>query len=113
MANNVRLTAFFLKKAKRLLKKYHTLQFNLSQLEQDLIQNPRLGDNYGANIYKIRLADESKGKGKSGGFRIITYLIQENTDSTDIYLITIFDKSEESSVSKDDIKEIIKSEGIV
>jgi mRNA-degrading endonuclease RelE of RelBE toxin-antitoxin system len=110
MANNVRLTAFFIKKAKRLLKKYRTLQSSLDKLEHDLIRNPKMGNSYGSNIYKVRLADESKGKGKSGGFRVITYLIEENRESTDIYLITIFDKSEESSIDRDDIKEIIKSE---
>ncbi len=112
MTNNVRLTAFFIKKAKRLLKKYHTLQSSLDILERNLIRNPKIGDSYGANIYKVRLADESKGKGKSGGFRVITYVVEENETSTDIYLITIFDKSEEASIDKDDIKEIIKSEGL-
>jgi hypothetical protein len=112
MPNKVHLTAFFLKKAKRLLKKYHTLQNSLKQLEQTLISNPKIGDSYGSNIYKVRLADESKGKGKSGGFRVITYLVEESKESTNIYLITIFDKSEESSIDKDDIKEIIKSEGL-
>lgn len=113
MANNVRLTAFFLKKAKRLLKKYHTLQSSLERLEHNLIKNPKMGDSYGSNIYKVRLADESKGKGKSGGFRVITYLIEEHATSTEIYLITIFDKSEEASIDKDDVKEIIKSEGLI
>lgn len=112
MVNNVRLTSFFLKKAKRLLKKYQTLQRSLEHLEQILIENPKIGDSYGSNIYKIRLADESKGKGKSGGFRVITYVIEESVNSTDIYLITIFDKSEEASIDKDDIKKIIKSQGL-
>ncbi len=71
-----------------------------------------MGESYGANIYKIRVADQSKGKGKSGGFRVITYLVQENKTSTDVYLITIFDKSEESSISKDDVKKIIDSQDI-
>ena len=113
MENNVRLTAFFLKKAKRLIKKYHTLQSSLKQLEQTLILNPKVGDSYGSNIYKVRLADESKGKGKSGGFRVITYVIEETTESTNIYLITIFDKSEESSIDKADIKQILASEGLL
>jgi mRNA-degrading endonuclease RelE of RelBE toxin-antitoxin system len=112
MENRVRLTAFFLKKAKRLIKKYHTLQSSLKQLEQALISNPKLGDSYGSNIYKVRLADESKGKGKSGGFRVITYIVEETAVSTDIYLITIFDKSEEASIGKDDIKKILNSEGL-
>lgn len=113
MKNKVILTGFFLKKAKRLLKKYRTLQFSLIQLEKELILNPTMGVSYGSNIYKVRLADESKGKGKSGGFRVITYVIEETTQATNIYLITIFDKSEESSIDKDDIKEIIMSEGII
>lgn len=112
MTNNVRLTSFFLKKAKRLLKKYHTLSVSLKQLETALINNPKLGDSYGANIYKVRLADESKGKGKSGGFRVITYVIEETAESTDVYLITIFDKSEEASIGKDEIRKILRSEGL-
>ena len=112
MNNKVLLTAFFLRKAKRLLKKYHTLQKSLIELENALILNPKTGISYGSNIYKVRLADESKGKGKSGGFRVITYVIEETSNATNIYLITIFDKSEEASIDKDDIKEILKSEGL-
>jgi len=113
MANNVHLTAFFMRKAKRLLKKYHSLHISLQKLENDLIGNPKLGDSYGSNIYKVRLADESKGKGKSGGFRVITYLIEETSKTTEIYLVTIFDKSEESSIDKDDIKEILRIEQLL
>jgi len=112
MNNKVLLTAFFFRKAKKLLKKYHSLQKNLVELENALMLNPKMGINYGSNIYKIRLADESKGKGKSGGFRVITYVIEETSEATNIYLITIFDKSEEASIDKDDIKEILKSEGL-
>lgn len=112
MNNKVLLTAFFLRKAKRLLKKYHSLQKTLLDLERALLLNPKMGVSYGSNIYKIRLADNSKGKGKSGGFRVITYVIEETSDATNIYLITIFDKSEEASIDKNDIKEILKSEGL-
>lgn len=112
MANNLELTPFFIRKAKRLLKKYKSLQASLSKLEADLLKNPRLGESYGANIYKIRLADGSKGKGKSGGFRVVTYLVEETEYATDIYLITIFDKSEESSIDKQEVINIIKAIGI-
>ncbi len=112
MANKIHLTIFFIRKAKRLIKKYHSLPESLKQLEQDLLNNPKIGANYGSNIYKVRLADTSKGKGKSGGFRVITYLIEETAESTEIYLITIFDKSGEASIDKDDIKGILKSEGL-
>jgi mRNA-degrading endonuclease RelE of RelBE toxin-antitoxin system len=113
MSNRVVLTAYFLKKAKRLLKKYHSLEVSLKNLEHKLILNPKSGISYGSNIYKIRIADESKGKGKSGGFRVITYVIEETAHETNIFLITIFDKSEEASIDKDDIKGILKSEGLL
>jgi len=80
----------------------------LESVEADLLKNPRIGDSYGANVYKVRIADESKGKGKSGGFRVVTYVVEETQKSTDIFLVTIFDKSEEASIDKDDIKRHIK-----
>jgi mRNA-degrading endonuclease RelE of RelBE toxin-antitoxin system len=46
----------------------------LENLEKELTDNPKLGEPLGANIYKIRVAAKDKSKGKSGGFRIITYL---------------------------------------
>lgn len=107
--NKVFLTPHFHKKAKRLLKKYKTLSKSLAALEEDLLANPQIGNSYGANIYKIRVADTSKGTGKSGGFRVITYLVKESEDGTDIYLITIFDKSEEASIKKEEVLKIVRS----
>ena len=67
----------FKKEAKRLLKKYSSLKGELLQLERQLSDSPNLGISLGHNVYKIRLAIESKGKGKSGGARVITYLVTE------------------------------------
>jgi len=80
-------------------------------LEKNLVQNPRIGESYGANIYKIRVADPSKGKGKSGGFRVVTYLVEETKDSCEVFLITIFDKSEEATIKKESLLKIIKALG--
>lgn len=107
MVNFVTPTPLFIKKVKRLIKSFPTLENNLERLEQALILNPKLGNSYGANIYKIRLGDESKGRGKSGGFRVITYLVYESKASTEIILITIFDKSEEATLKKSDAKDLI------
>ena len=107
--NKIHLTPYFYKKAKRLLKKYKTLGESLAALEDDLLKNPQMGNSYGANIYKVRVADASKGTGKSGGFRVITYLVKESESGTDIYLITIFDKSEEASIKKEDVVKIIRA----
>ena len=86
MANSVLITPYFEKKYKRFAKKFTSLDDELLALESDLKANPKLGESLGANIYKIRLASKDKGRGKSGGFRVITYLVQELQNSCAIYL---------------------------
>jgi mRNA-degrading endonuclease RelE of RelBE toxin-antitoxin system len=108
MANKVIPTPLFESKFKRFSKKFSSLESEIQNLENELIKNPELGTSLGANLYKIRLGSKDKGKGKSGGFRIVTYLIHEIEDSIDIYLITIFDKSEESSIDKTDLIKLVK-----
>lgn len=68
------------------------------------MDNPATGVFIGNNCYKIRLAIGSKGKGKSGGARIITYLYLE---SELVYLLTIYDKSEKESLKPNELKEMI------
>jgi len=64
-----------------------------------------MGTDLGNGIFKIRLAIKSKRRGKSGGYRVITYLQTEN----EIVMIYIYDKSEEATISKKDIQNIIDS----
>ena len=84
----------------------NTLSTSLVKLRETLTINPRSGDNYGNNIYKIRL--EGEGKGKSGGYRVITYLVEKDKTTTNIYLITIFTKAEENTITKAEAIKIIK-----
>jgi hypothetical protein len=112
LPNRVVTTAIFARKVKFLLKKYKTLGESLLLLQQELIENPRSGSSYGANIYKVRLADPSKGKGTSGGFRVVTYLVIENPEEIIIQLITILNKSEEDSITKADVLKLIRKCGL-
>lgn len=66
---------------------------------------PEQGQSLGQNAFKVRIAVKSKGKGKSGGLRVITYLI---TEEDEIYLLTIYDKSEMESIDNKTLKEMIK-----
>jgi mRNA-degrading endonuclease RelE of RelBE toxin-antitoxin system len=105
----------FRRDAKRLLKKYISLKTELEILQQQLLENPRFGTLIHENVYKIRLAVKSKGKGKSGGMRVITHVIdveiqiEENTteQSTSIYLVAIYDKSEMENIPESDLKALI------
>lgn len=91
MSYNVIPTNRFGRELKRLSKKYPSLKNEFAQLILDISAHPETGTYIGNQCYKIRLAIESKGKGKSGGARLITYLyIKAET----IYLLTIYDKSE-------------------
>lgn len=94
---------------KRLAKKFKTLTAELAELSRSLENDPSQGTSLGGGLYKIRFASESKGGGKSGGFRVITYYISEFEKERTVYLVTIFDKSEESSIKKDYLLKIIKS----
>jgi mRNA-degrading endonuclease RelE of RelBE toxin-antitoxin system len=96
------------------LKKFSSLNKELIQLEDELIDNPRLGKPLGQDSYKIRLAVKSKGKGKSGGLRIISHLdteiiglIETEYDNIIVNLISIYDKSETASISDKELRDLI------
>jgi len=102
MNNTVRPTPEFKRDLKPLSKKYKTLKQTILQLEHDLITNPYLGESYGRGIYKVRLSDKSKGKGKSGGFRVLYYHLNVTKEGIEMLLLNIFDKSETSTIKKED-----------
>lgn len=105
MSYNIIATPEFLKEAKKLGKKYRSLKEDLAVLIEELQQNPTSGTALADNCYKIRLAIKSKGKGKSGGARVITHLFIENET---IYLLSLYDKSEQNSISDKEIKDLLK-----
>ena len=105
----------FKREAKPLLKKYPSLRNELEVLQAQLLENPRMGVKITENLYKIRLAVKSKGRGKSGGMRVLTYVwkilveLAENDEEskTTIFLASIYDKSEEENVSDKDMARLI------
>ncbi len=94
----------FKREAKRLTKKFPSLKQELAHLNNILEKDPETGTALGNSTYKIRIAIRSKGKGKSGGARIITYVV---TDNQEIYLLTIYDKSEFDIIDDKTIRAII------
>ena len=114
MSVSIITTDNFRREAKKLIKKYRSLRDELQQLSEELEENPKLGTLITENVYKIRLAVKSKGKGKSGGLRIITYVdveIQEiDEDNTNVYLLSIYDKSDYENISDKQLKSLIDDE---
>ncbi|MBQ9641817.1 MAG: addiction module toxin RelE [Bacteroidaceae bacterium] len=93
---------------RRLSKKYRSLQSDYARLLDELEGNPYLGTDLGDGVRKVRMAIASKGKGKSAGARVITYVIEEREDEIIIHLLTIYDKSEIENVSDQFIRTLIK-----
>jgi hypothetical protein len=81
-----------------------------STLVKQLSNEPELGFSLGSNLFKIRLRISSKGKGKSGGARVITFLIKQERE---IYWVAIYDKSELETLSRSRIKDYLKAAGLL
>src|SRR5262245_165108 len=109
MTNNIIVLPTFANAFKRFVKKFPSLKRELLELKQILLEKPTTGESLGTGLYKIRLASSDKNSGKSGGFRVITYLITETKTETNIYLLKIYDKSEEATVKTVLLKKLVKT----
>lgn len=122
MSYSIIPTHRFEKELKRLAKKFPSLKNEFAELIAVITANPKTGTFIGNNCYKIRLAIGSKGKGKSGGARVITYLyiesdsfvntnknksIREQTKT--VYLLTIYDKGEKEDLKPNELKDMVDS----
>lgn len=105
MSYKVESIRTFDKQAKRLIKRYVSLKKDLAKLVEVLLENPQLGTSIGKNCFKIRLSIASKGKGKSGGARVITHV---HIVGETIYLLSIYDKSEKENLNEGEIDELLK-----
>lgn len=105
MSYNIKTIPKFEKELKRLAKKYSSLKLEYKQLLVLLKNKPQSGTALGNNCYKIRFAISSKGKGKSGGARVITYV---HISQTTVYPLTIFDKSEQENIDDKELEELLK-----
>jgi len=108
---NLKITnlSIFTRDVKRLYKKYKNITNDLKSLQSTLHENPKAGIALGDNLYKIRLANSSIPTGKSGGFRIIYYYLDNQNN---IYLMTMYSKTELENISEDRLIEILKSNGL-
>jgi hypothetical protein len=105
MSYNIKAIPKFERELKRLARKYPSLKNEYVGLVQSLKQHPEQGDPLGNNCYKFRLAITSKGKGKSGGARVIIYV---QVSQSSVYLLTIFDKSEQENISDKELEDLLK-----
>lgn len=98
----------FKRQAKRLAKKYKSFVSDLIEFQRLIMENPSLGVDLGGGKHKVRLGIRSKGKGKRGGCRVITYMVDCTENDIKVYLVTIYDKSEFENVSDVYVNQIIR-----
>ena len=106
MSFEIRTIENFDRQAKKLAKRYHSFNDDFEDFLKELKANPLIGDDLGDGIRKVRMAIASKGKGKRGGARVITStanLIVELKEG-EVVLLSIYDKSIQSTISEKEIK---------
>ena len=112
MKYKTEILATFKKEFKRLLKRYPSLIEDVKTLRQNLEAFPDLGTDLGGGLRKVRMRITSKGKGKSGGARVISFTVVVAVEETEINLLYIYDKAERSSISKKEIEELLRLNGL-
>lgn len=90
---------------KRLKKRHKSLQYDFERLLVSLLENPIQGVEIEENIRKIRLAITSKGRGKSGGARVI---IRVRLIADELQLLYIYDKADFENVSDAFLRDVMK-----
>ncbi|GHT58578.1 hypothetical protein FACS18945_4570 [Bacteroidia bacterium] len=103
---NFNVTPEFEKALKKLGKKYPSLKNDYLAFLKELEENPTMGDEIFPNCRKARIAIASKGRGKSGGGRVIFYF--EVMTENDIVLLYIYDKAEMENVQTTFIEQILR-----
>ena len=109
MIREVRFADEFNRAFKRLKKRYRSLPQDLKRLLASLVENPQQGTELYNGMRKLRLSFASKGRGRSGGGRVIIQLAVDDTRLTFVY---IYDKSDMGNVSDAFLGQTIKDIGL-
>lgn len=102
----------FKKEAKRFKKHYASFASDYNKLLDEIKKNPNIGTDLGNGIRKIRMQIKSKGKGKSGGMRVISVNIYATVTETTVNLLYIYDKAERTSIKKEEIFALMRDNGL-
>ena len=110
MSFNIYTTDFFDKELKKLSKKYPSVKNDYKTLIDSLKEEPKQGQALGKDCYKIRMAITSKGKGKSGGSRVISCV---KIVAESVFLLSIFDKGDKENISDKELDKLLKAAGLL
>ena len=103
---NILYSDNFKKSAKKLSKQYKSLKKDLQVFLNTLEEHPHQGIKLAQGLYKVRIKNSDNNKGKSAGYRMITYSIIEG----EIFLVDIYSKSQMENLAEEVIDFIIKEQ---
>ena len=101
---NVRISEDFRIAFKRLKKRHRSLETDFERLLASLRANPFQGVELEDGVRKVRLAISSKGRGKSGGARVI---IRVRLVADELQLLYIYDKADYENVSEAYLRDVL------
>jgi len=102
----VRFTPEFKRNLRALAKKYRHIRSDIQPVIKQIQAGVSVGDQIpgtGHTIFKARVRNSDARKGKSGGYRLLYYL----KTPSEIILITIYSKLEQSDISVAQIRRIV------
>jgi mRNA-degrading endonuclease RelE of RelBE toxin-antitoxin system len=112
MSFEIQTTSYFDTEAKRLAKRHRSFIDDLQDFQEELLKNPYQGTELSPGIRKIRLSIDSKGRGKSGGARVITFTYLVDEKDGVVILLLLYDKADASSIKMNVVRKIIKDLGL-
>ena len=108
----IQTTSYFDSEAKRLAKRHRSFVDDLSDFQDSILKNPYQGTELSPGIRKVRLTIGSKGRGKSGGARVITFTYLVDEKDGVVILLLLYDKADASSIKMNVVRQIIKDLGL-
>jgi len=111
MTFEIQTTSYFDAEAKRLAKRHRSFVDDLSDFRDSILNNPYQGTEISPGIRKIRMTITSKGRGQSGGARVITFTYMVNERDGVVILLLLYDKSDTSNIKMNVVRKIIKDIG--
>ncbi len=108
MSFRIVITDSFRRPGKRLGKKFVSFKADFAALLDELEADPQTGEPLGRDCYKVRMSITAKGK--SGGARVITCV---KVVGKIVFLLTIYDKSEQDSISDKERDDLLRENGLL
>ena len=89
---------------KKISKQYKNIQSDVDDFLDSIASKEDLGIELKSNVFKVRIKNSDKNRGKSAGYRLISYLAIVDSE---LHLLYIYDKSKLENLTEKEIDNLI------